>query len=112
MVVMSVLVLYNGSVLGSRVKVADTFSKRFIGLMGKESLGKGEGLLLKNCRFIHSFFMRMSIDAVYLSKGMEVIYIETLRPWRIGKYVRGAAHVLELAAGAAGVKVGDVLDMY
>lgn len=89
--------------------VADDFLSRFLGLMGRKSLGSGEGLLLKNCSSVHCFFMKMAIDAVYLSKDMTVVGIETIKPWRIGKRFNKAAHTLELAAGKAQVSPGDVL---
>ena len=103
----------NNLILAGDIKLADTFFKRFIGLMGKKSLGCEEGLLLLNCPSIHCFFMRVPIDAIYLSKEMTVLEIETLAPWRIGKYVKHTAHILELSAGAAEGKVliGDKLEI-
>jgi uncharacterized membrane protein (UPF0127 family) len=76
--------------------------------MGKKRLKPKGGLLLKNCSSIHCFFMRIPIDAVYLSKDFTVLKIETVQPWRIGSFVRGTKHVLELAEGAAAsLKSGD-----
>lgn len=103
------VVLLNGQVLASKVKVADNFTSRFKGLMGKKSLADGEGLLLINCPSIHCFFMKLPIDAVYLSKDMTVLGSETLPPWKIGNHIKGTAHVLELAVGTALVSTGDVL---
>jgi uncharacterized membrane protein (UPF0127 family) len=81
--------------------------------MGKKRLEKGEGLLLENCASVHCFFMRMPIDAVYLSKDLTVLGVETLRPWRIGRWFRGTKHVLELEAGqAADVTVGTSVSLY
>ena len=59
-----------GQILGDKIKHADSFFKRFIGLMGKKQLGQGEGLLL-NCSSIHCFFMKIPIDAVYISKNYD-----------------------------------------
>ncbi len=77
--------------------------------MGRKNLGEGEGLFLARCSSIHCFFMRTSIDAVYLAKDLTVIAVEPLHPWKIGKRIAKTEHVLELAAGSARVKVGDVL---
>lgn len=83
--------------IAGHVAVADSFSTRFRGLMLRKSLAPGEGLLLKNCPSIHCCFMRFPIDAVYLDSGMTVVGIETVKPWRIGRFFSGAKHVLELA---------------
>ncbi len=101
-----------GRVLADKVEAADTFLKRFRGLMGRKSLADGEGLLLLNCSSIHCFFMKIAIDAVYLSEDMTVLGKETLAPWKIGGRFQKTAHVLELAAGAADVAVGQSLNQY
>ncbi|MFB0921008.1 MAG: DUF192 domain-containing protein, partial [Oscillospiraceae bacterium] len=64
------------------------------------------------CSAIHCFFMKIPIDAVYLSKNMTVLGTETLRPWSVGGYFKGTANVLELKAGRALVNPGDVLKIY
>lgn len=98
-------------ILANRVAVASTFCTRLKGLMGKQGLQRGEGLLLKYCPSVHSFFMRITIDVVYLSQNMTVLDKETIKPWRIGKRVKKTAHILELADGAAWVSAGDRLEL-
>lgn len=98
-------------IVADQVRLADTFFRRFKGLMGVRHLEPGEGLLLKNCSSIHSFFMKIMIDAVYLSNDLTVLHIETLPPWRIGKYVKGAKHVLEIAKAPTWLSVGDTLTL-
>ncbi|NLJ31881.1 MAG: DUF192 domain-containing protein [Clostridiales bacterium] len=104
-------VMVGQNTLAGHVKPANTFWKRFIGLMGKKQLNQGEGLLLFNCSSIHCFFMKVTIDVIYLSSDRKVLFIETLPPWKIGHFVRGAKHVLELPAGSAAgkISVGDTL---
>ena len=106
------IVSANDRILADHVRIANTFMTRLKGLMGKKSLDNGEGLLLLNCPSIHCFFMKMTIDAVYLSKDMTVLDTETLAPWKIGKYVKNTAHVLELAAGAARVSKGEIITLH
>ena len=102
-------VVCNNKVIFNDIVVADTFISRLVGLLNKKHLSMGEGLLLTNCSSIHCFFMKITIDVVYLSKDMEVIYIETVKPWRIVKIVK-KTHVLELAEGAGDkISVGDRL---
>jgi len=94
-------ILCNGQVVLDKVKAADTFTTRLIGLMGRKQLEDGEGLLITPCSAIHCFFMKIPIDAVYLSKEMTVLGIETLSPWQLGSRFRHTASVLETKAGAA-----------
>ncbi|HEX3039873.1 MAG TPA: DUF192 domain-containing protein [Caproiciproducens sp.] len=98
-------------ILADRIQPANSFLTRLIGLMGRKELKHNEGLLLFRCSSIHCFFMRFPIDTVYLSAKMEVLGIETVKPWRIGHIFRGTKHVLELPGGFAAVKirVGDIL---
>jgi uncharacterized membrane protein (UPF0127 family) len=99
-----------GKLIADHVKAANTFWERFVGLMGKKQLNSGEGLLLYHCSSIHCFFMRFPIDVVYLSSDNKILEIETVKPWRIGRIVRGAKHVLELPAGAADrAMIGEAL---
>jgi uncharacterized membrane protein (UPF0127 family) len=84
------------------------------GLLGRGSLGDGEGLLLRPAGSIHTAFMRFPIDAVFLDADLEVLRVESnLRPWRISAQ-RGAKAVVELPAGAAegmGLAVGLTLEL-
>lgn len=104
-------VFCNGRLLADRVAIADTFRARLLGLMGKKELAEGEGLLLLGCRSIHCFFMKIPIDAVYLSADMSVLGRETLPPWTVGRRRPKTVHILELAAGRAAVSPGDRLTL-
>lgn len=54
------------------------------GLMGKKQLKSYDGILLKPCNSIHTFFMRMSIDVLFINKaGIITDIIPSMRPWRI-----------------------------
>lgn len=100
----------NDKLLSSEIKLADNFITKLIGLLNKNSLDNNEGLFLKNCSSIHCFFMKFTIDAVYISKDMKVLYKETIKPWKIGKLVKNCSHILELKEGMAkDIKVGDYI---
>ena len=92
-------------------RVADNAWTRLVGLLGSAGLAPGEGLLIVPCSSIHMFFMRFPIDAVYLNRDLEVVGLDAdLKPWRIGRFYRGARYVLELPAGAiaeSATEVGD-----
>jgi uncharacterized protein len=94
--------------------LADRPLLRMRGLIGRESLPDGEGLLLRPAPSIHTAFMRFPIDALFLDKDLRVLNIvESLSPWRVASKRRARA-VLELAAGECarrGVRVGDRLGL-
>ena len=98
----------NEKLIADKIAPADTFLTRLNGLTTRKSLYDGEGLLLKSCSSIHCFFMHFTIDAVYLDKDMRVIAKESVRPWRIGGFFKGARQVLELKEDAADIiNIGD-----
>jgi uncharacterized protein len=104
----------DGTVVCEKCIVAQTPLTRMRGLLGRTSLAPEEGVLLRPAGSVHTFFMRFTIDAVFLDRDLKVVAIaERLRPWRTaGK--RGAKAVLELAAGESarrGVQVGDELEL-
>ena len=109
---MQLIISCDDTIIADKLIIADSFLSRLKGLMGRKSLEAGEALLLINCSSIHCFFMKITIDAVYLSEDMTVLDIETLPPWRIGKHVKNAAHVLEMSAGSAMVSKGDKLRIH
>ena len=102
----------NGVVVCEECLVAATPFARMRGLLGRRSLPSGEGILLRPAASIHTFFMRFSIDAVFLDDELRVVAISPdLRPWR-GAAKRGARAVLELPAGECarrGLAVGDLV---
>ncbi|HEY7295592.1 MAG TPA: DUF192 domain-containing protein [Dehalococcoidia bacterium] len=92
--------LTRGTSLGREIGVADNLRTRFMGLMGKSHLPEGRGLQVSRCSLVHTFFMRMPLDVVYLDAGMRVVKaVPNLKPWRISFGANGAKSVLELPAG-------------
>lgn len=68
--------------------------------MRKKDLPPGEGLLLTRCRQIHTFFMLIAIDVVFIDKnGMIVELFSGMPPGKISPYVKKACQVLELPEG-------------
>jgi uncharacterized membrane protein (UPF0127 family) len=108
---MKIINLSNNAVLADRASAADTFCRRLVGLLNRNSLEKGEALILKPCSSIHTFFMRFSIDVLFLDKNSKVIGLfSVLRPFRITPVYFGAYLAIELAAGTLQLtqtKLGD-----
>jgi uncharacterized membrane protein (UPF0127 family) len=90
--------LPDGSLL-CKAGVADGFVSRGVGLLGKRSLGADEGLLIKPCSSVHTYFMRFPIDVLYLSENDRILKIVTMKPFRFSLGGKGAKKVLELSAG-------------
>ncbi len=87
-------------VIAERVKGAYTFWSRFKGLMLTESMPENAALHLSPCTAIHTFFMKYSIDILYLDKEKKIVGIEKeLEPGMIGKKWLNAKSVIELPAG-------------
>ena len=91
----------DGTVVCERCFIAETPLARLRGLLGRDELPSGEGILLRPAGSIHTAFMRFPIDAVFLDAADKVVKVASaLRPWRTAA-CRGARAVLELPAGEA-----------
>lgn len=100
-------------VLVQRLELALRLGQRLRGLLGRSPLAAGEGLLIRPCNGVHTFFMGYPIDVLFLDRQGQVVAAQRdLRPWRLTSLVAGAEATLELAAGAArrsGTRTGDRL---
>lgn len=103
----------SGIHVGSSVAVANSWWRRFRGLLALPRLRSGEGLLLLNCASVHTVGMRYPIDVAFLDdEGRVVKRISALEPWRVGVGGDDARHALELPSGRldeTGVDQGDRL---
>jgi uncharacterized membrane protein (UPF0127 family) len=101
-----------GTVICERCESADRPIARMRGLLGRDGLDRGSGLLLSPEPSVHMFFMRFPIDVVFVDRDWKVLGVRhDLQPWRVAG-VRRAHAALELPAGTAaalGVREGDVL---
>jgi uncharacterized membrane protein (UPF0127 family) len=102
------------AILGEAVEVADTSEKRRVGLLRHERLAPGEGLWIKPCESVHTFFMKFAIDLVYIDKKLKVRKVcRAVPPWRLSACLT-AHSILELPAGTierTGTQAGDELSI-
>lgn len=83
------------------VSLADTARSRAVGLLGRDRLGPGDGLVLAPCRLIHTFFMRFAIDVIFLDRAGQVTCVhQAVRPFRFAWGGWAARTTIELAAGS------------
>lgn len=104
-----------GIELGNDISLATSLPARLKGLLGKNKLEAGKGLLICPCKGIHTFFMKFSIDAVFLDKENRVVALaQALPPNRMTSIYPKAVSVLELPAGTLGegVDVGDEIKFF
>jgi uncharacterized protein len=98
-----------GPVLGV-VAVAGTPRTRMVGLLGRDALAPGDGLLLRPCGMIHTCFMRFPIDVLFTDRaGQALALFAEVRPFRLAWGGFRARQAIELPAGTlarAGVARG------
>ena len=84
---------------GLRLAVASRFTARLRGLAGLAAIGADEGLELPRCRSVHTVGMRFALDLVWLGADGAVLRVDQgVAPLRM-RSCRGAASVVEVAAG-------------
>ena len=90
----------DGSIVANRARVADRIWSRLLALMGRRVFGPEDALALRPVGSVHTFFMRMPIDVVFLDgAGMVLGVRRSLPPWRIAAGGTRARQTLELPGG-------------
>ena len=104
-----------GTLVAQEARVASSWWARLRGLIGRHELRPGQGLIIRPCSSIHTFFMSFPIDVVFVDKGNRVLQAtHHVVPWRIGPIVPHSHYVIELPAGAiqaSTTEPGDVLSV-
>ena len=99
------------TVLGDRIRIAESGLSQIIGLLGERKLTPGDGLLIVPSQGVHTFGMQFAIDVVVLDNDWKVLDIrKRMRPFLVTRIYFGAAAVLELPSGTvedSGTRVGD-----
>lgn len=89
---------------------ANSFFKRFKGLMLKKDIDFV--MLFSNLKdsSIHTHFMRFDIDVYFLDKNKIIFEKATLKPWKFYKPKKQASYILEVKKDSLKLKIGDKLD--
>lgn len=99
--------------IARHLRVAESFFSRAKGLLGERQLLPRHALWIQRCTSIHTFFMRFTIDVVFVDRSLVVKAVyRDLPPWRMTWPAWGASSVFELPAGTlreARVEIGDQL---
>lgn len=94
-------------------KVASKFMDRFIGLMFTNEMPDCDGLLIKHCNSIHTFFMKYNLDLIFIDANNKIVkIIYDKNKWSATLFYLKANQVLEMKAGTLDrdIKVGEELD--
>lgn len=98
--------------LCAKLEIAESFKTRLFGLIGKRDM-KEFAMLFPQSNWIHTFFMSLPIDVIYIDKKMKIKKIDhSLQPWRFPLPVFTASSVIEVEAGLAkkfNLQVGEEL---
>lgn len=101
----------NDELILENVLLADRFFFRLKGLMGKDNLEDDEGLLIRPCNSIHTFFMKFNLDVAFIDKSFEILEIyRDFAPNKLSKIYKDSKFVLEARAGSfSRINIGDRL---
>jgi uncharacterized membrane protein (UPF0127 family) len=89
----------SGAVLASRVESAFDSTARKKGLLGRECVPEDYALIIAPTSAVHTWFMRVAIDLVFVSRrGTVTKTCRAVKPWRMAGSLAAFA-VIETAAG-------------
>ncbi len=89
-----------GCIIADKLEMKDSFSGRLVGLLSRNGLKDGEGIILTPCTQIHTFFMRFNIDVIFISKDFKVVAVrEDIPPWRLSPLYLKAKYTVEVNGG-------------
>ena len=88
-------------VLANQVRTADSFLTRLVGLLDKKEIFPGEALVITQCQQIHMFFMKFSLDVVFVDRSDVVVgLVENIKPFAMSPIFLQSHRAIELPAGA------------
>lgn len=101
--------------IATHAGVANTWLARAVGLLRHSSLASGEGLIIRPCNSVHTFFMRFPIDVLFVDKQGKIKHaVPSMKPYRASRIVFGGDYVVELPAGTmedTGTTIGDTVSL-
>jgi uncharacterized membrane protein (UPF0127 family) len=101
--------------LATKVRKADNFLTRLVGLLKRTHLGPEEALWLMPSKGIHTIGMKFPIDVVFLNRANVVVgLISELAPYRISSINLRGYSVMELPAATikkSRTELGDQLEI-
>lgn len=88
-------------------KIPTTIIEKGIGFINQRKISSNQTMLFTNCNAIHMFFMKSSIDVIFLDKEYKVISTHrAVKPYSLPLINVKAKHTLE-----AGLRFIDIHDI-
>lgn len=101
--------------LATKVRKADNFITRLVGLLKRKNLGPEEALWLMPSKGIHTIGMKFPIDVVFLNRANSVVgLVQGMAPCRLSSIHFTSYSVLELPTGTikkSRTEVGDQFEI-
>ena len=99
--------------LATKVVLANTSLTRMRGLLGKASLEEDSALVILPCQSVHMFFMKFSIDVVFVNKDNVVVGLcSNIPPFAFSPIFWKSACAIELPTGTierTKTEIGDLM---
>ena len=95
-----------------KIIIAKSFKDKLFGLMNKTNIDYG--LLIEDCKSIHTFFMKENIDVLLLDKDNRILMINRdIKPNKILVFKnKKRTNILELPSNSSiNLKVNDIIDI-
>ncbi|MDD3374203.1 MAG: DUF192 domain-containing protein [Candidatus Omnitrophica bacterium] len=112
---MRILNLTEKTIVAVKAKEAKSFLARLKGLLGKKFFGPEDALVIDGCQAIHMFFMKFSIDVLFIDQKNKVVgLVQNIKPFCISPFFFRARQAIELPAGSiekSSVHIGDCLEI-
>ncbi|MCP3685705.1 MAG: DUF192 domain-containing protein [bacterium] len=112
---MNVTNLTKNTLIADKAILANSFSSRMIGLLNRKSINAGEALIITNCQSIHMFFMKFSIDVIFISADRRIVGLsENIQPFHLSPHFWKSKCAIELPAGtvkSSQSSIGDTIQI-
>ena len=97
-------------IIDIKIEYADTFFKRFKGLMLKKDIDFGVVFTNLSGSSIHTMFMRFEIDIYFLDENNVIFEKASLKPWRFYTPKRHPEFILETKRNHVSLKIGEKIE--
>ena len=101
-------------IIAEKAFYAVKFFHRLRGMVGRHFDRNLDAMVFDSCNAVHTFFMRMPIDVIFLDNENHIVKIRYAEPWRMCFRSSKACCVVELPAGAcekSSCSVGDLIEL-
>jgi uncharacterized membrane protein (UPF0127 family) len=101
-----------GELLVHKLEHANTPAKAAQGLLGRSRIEDNYAMIIYHCQSIHTWYMKFSIDVVFLDAYRQVIFIvKNMVPWQYTGYIKDSQYAIESKVNSLAdrVDIGDRL---